>query len=430
MHLLAAAFLGFVLLGGPIEPDEAQPAVDKPATASTAAPQARTTLPEIDISVSPNGVVLLPDNVPSVFRGAFVKYTKLTAPNGKPIHILAQDGWSDARILKARNVLAHILTDVPGSRYGAHKALIANTMADNGATMALFNTEPDMRAAFRGPLREVEMGMQDLRANECPFEGEDDYMAHGTRDASFEEIVHLVHDYGIKPALPELQDELIRITDDAIERGLWRSRQDDRENEPNEYFAAALDNYLDLWTVPPTIWEGRPIEPGRIPDGTSHFGTYGARGREGMRELDPQGLAILREFFPPYLTYTPVLPSDFEGTFSLELDPSQPYTVKSQHLQNVALSGDNDTGLIGNGWDNNLTGNEGDNVLQGNGGADLLDGGVGADTATYRGNFSDYTVIAGAGGVRVVDARVNRDGTDVLLNIERLTFADKTVELR
>jgi len=418
MHLLAALLLVFVLSGGPVEPAALQ-----------AATQAVETLPEIDTSASPNGIVPLPDNVPSVFRDAFAKYTKVVAPSGKPIHILAQDGWSDERILKARNVLEYILTDVPGSRFGAHKGFIADTMADHGATMALFNTESDMREAFRGPLRNVEQGMQDLRANECPYEGEDDYMAHGTRDASFEEIVHLVHDYGIKPALPEMQEVLIRITDDAIERGLWRTRQDDRENEPNEYFAAALDNYLDLWTVSPTIWEGRPIEAGRIPEGTSHFGTYGARGREGMREMDPQGLAILQEFFPPFLTYTPKLPTEFEGTFSIELDPELPYTVKSQHLENVTLSGSNNAGLIGNGWDNHLTGNDGDNVLRGNGGADLLDGGAGTDTAAYRGDSADYTVVRGPNTIRVIDTRVIRDGTDVLLNIERLAFADKTVEL-
>ena len=185
-----------------------------------------------------------------------------------------------------------------------------------------------MREAFRGPLRRVALGMQDLRANESPVEGHEDYMAHRTRDASFEEVLHMVHDYGIKPALPQMQLDLIRITDVAMERGLWQGRQDDLENEPNEYVAAIYDNYLDLWTVPPTVYEGRPIETGRIPDGTSDFGIYGARGRAGLRNLDPEGLAILQEFFPPFLTYTPELPSEFTGVFSLQFDPDLRYTAK------------------------------------------------------------------------------------------------------
>ena len=40
------------------------------------------------------------------------------------------------------------------------------------------------------------------------FQGSDDYLAHATRDASYEEIIHLVPDYGIKPALPEYHAEL------------------------------------------------------------------------------------------------------------------------------------------------------------------------------------------------------------------------------
>ena len=35
---------------------------------------------------------------------------------------------------------------------------------------------------------DLDLAMQDLRANEAPFAGEEDYMAHRTRDASFEEV--------------------------------------------------------------------------------------------------------------------------------------------------------------------------------------------------------------------------------------------------
>ena len=131
--------------------------------ASIPAPQSGETLPDIDISGSPNGIVPLPESVPRVFRDVFVRYTKVVAPNGKPINILAQDGWSEARILKARNVLEHILNDVPGTLYGSDKSVVANTMADNRATLTLFNTEPDMREAFRGPLGQVDLGMKATR---------------------------------------------------------------------------------------------------------------------------------------------------------------------------------------------------------------------------------------------------------------------------
>ena len=48
-------------------------------------------LPDIDISGPPNGIVLLPANTPSIFTDLFTRYTNIIAPNGKPIHFLAQD---------------------------------------------------------------------------------------------------------------------------------------------------------------------------------------------------------------------------------------------------------------------------------------------------------------------------------------------------
>ena len=53
----------------------------------------------------------------------------------------------------------------------------------------------------------------------------------------------------------------------------------------------------------------------------------------------------------------------------------------------------------------------------------------GTDTAVFRGNADDYEVMRGDGPVRVVDKRVDRDGVDVLISIERLQFADRVVDL-
>ncbi len=208
------------------------------------------TLPEIDISISTNGIVLLPENVPSVFTDVFSKYTKIFAPNGKPIHILAQAGWTEDQIKKARNVLLFILTDFPGSAYGNDKSVIANAMADSKATMVLFNTEPDLHKALRGPLgRVADLSMQDLRANECPAEGTDDYLNHITRDASFEEIWHLVHDNGVKPTLLDMRAEMQKANDTAAAKG-WKAWPDDEpEEHSNEYVGVLIDNYYDLWTV-------------------------------------------------------------------------------------------------------------------------------------------------------------------------------------
>ncbi|UCE42227.1 MAG: hypothetical protein JSV17_04455 [Candidatus Aminicenantes bacterium] len=387
------------------------------------------TLPEIDISGSSNGIVELPEDVPSIFRDVFSKYTKILAPNGKPIHILAQAGWTDDQVKKGRNVLEFILTDYPGSEYGNDKSVIANTMADRKATMVFFNTEPDLHEAMRGPLRRgTDLSMQDLRGNENPAEGSEDYMNHITRDASFEEIWHLVHDYGIKPTQPVMLAEMREANDKAAEKG-WRAWPDDEPQEhPNEYVGVLIDNYYDLWTLRPKKYEGREIKPEDVPEGQSHFGRYFAASRERMKELDPDGYALIQKFFPPYLTYTPELPGYFESTFSLTFDESLVYTYKSQHLANVTLTGSNDSSLIGNGFDNTLKGNAGNNVFEGKGGNDKIDGGTGTDTAVFSGPHADYRITETEKGIIVEDSQQQRDGVDKLTNIEILKFSDKEIK--
>ncbi len=50
-----------------------------------------------DISTSQNGVIPMP--VTSGNYSTFVKYTKIQAPNGQAIHIIAQNLITDAQII-------------------------------------------------------------------------------------------------------------------------------------------------------------------------------------------------------------------------------------------------------------------------------------------------------------------------------------------
>ena len=80
-------------------------------------------LPDIDTSQSENGIVPMPEHVDEVFK-YFDRYTKVMAPNGKPIHMVAEKGYSDKQMLYARKILVNHLPDVPGSAYGADKSAI------------------------------------------------------------------------------------------------------------------------------------------------------------------------------------------------------------------------------------------------------------------------------------------------------------------
>lgn len=84
---------------------------------------------------------------------------------------------------------------------------------------------------------------------------------------------------------------------------------------------------------------------------------------------------------------------------------------------------------IGSTFDDTITGNAADNVLTGGAGNDVLDGGPGIDTAVYSGPAAAYAISTGGGVTTVADGVPGRDGTDTLVNMERLAFADTRVAL-
>jgi len=105
------------------------------------------------------------------------------------------------------------------------------------------------------------------------------------------------------------------------------------------------------------------------------------------------------------------------------------------NIANALLYNGNTASLIenaigGSGADR-LTGNAADNKLTGGGGNDILDGRAGTDTAVYSGLASNYSWLrSDDGSWTVSDLRSGApDGTDKLLSIEWLKFADQSVQL-
>lgn len=73
-----------------------------------------------------------------------------------------------------------------------------------------------------------------------------------------------------------------------------------------------------------------------------------------------------------------------------------------------------------------LTGTRNNDTLQGNGGNDMIDGGDGTDTMVFSGARSAYSLANQADGSLLATSTV--DGTDTLLSVEVLKFADMTVQ--
>ena len=102
---------------------------------------------------------------------------------------------------------------------------------------------------------------------------------------------------------------------------------------------------------------------------------------------------------------------------------------------NDQLAGDdNDDTISGGNGNDSLYGGSGNDTLTGGGGIDYIDGGSGTDTAVYSGSLADYTLYRlgpitgvvhnGPGG-----PGSGADGADLLVSVERLQFADVTIDL-
>ncbi|PID51905.1 MAG: hypothetical protein CR972_04750 [Candidatus Moraniibacteriota bacterium] len=309
--------------------------------------------------------------------------------------------------------MLHYLNDFPSSRYGADKSVVANKMADNGAVLALLNGRDD------GSNKVAEkVNAQPLYQNEIQTEGGDWYMNQNYkhRDAAFEEILHFVHDYGIgvdgrggnPGALPAYQAEIRKAQKNGSAKNLWGIGEENkdwikelaRENSlSQEYLAAVIDSYYGLW--------GAYTES----ETNGMWGMYVGKTRKDTKTDDPMGYDVVGMFFHPYLTYNARIEPQFSGTFSLRFDPSKLYTNHSQYLKDITLLGNNDNNVVVNSLDNVITGNTGTN------------------TVIFTGSSSEYKISTENGKTMVRDMKEDRDGENVLTNIEKLKFSDKEVKI-
>jgi len=81
------------------------------------------------------------------------------------------------------------------------------------------------------------------------------------------------------------------------------------------------------------------------------------------------------------------------------------------------------SGLAGN---DTLIGGAGNDTLSGGAGTNVLDGDAGIDTATFAGNYADYTIAFDGANV-VVTQTSGGSSADTITDVEKLQFADKTV---
>lgn len=355
---------------------------------------------------------VIPSELNNLYKKHFNRYTKVTAPNGGIIHIVAQSDLSEDQIVRCRSILEHYLHDFPGSEFGNDKSEIANKMAENNAILCLLNGQDDGKNKVANRITG-----QALFQNEIQVEGHDWYINQNYkhRDAAYEEILHLVHDTGIgvdgkntnPGAAPEFQQKIRAAQESALENKIWGLDSDawikELRNENSlsqEYLAAVIDAYYGLW--------------GAWTENATHGmgGVYLGKDREDMKTDDPMGFDIADgDFFHPYLTYNARIDASFSGTFSLKFDSAKPYTHHAQYLKDITLTGNNDTDVVVNSWDN---------VLQGN---------SGMNTVIFSGNKAEYTIEKKNDVTTITHSVSDGDGTNVISGFEKAQFADETIDL-
>lgn len=108
-------------------------------------------------------------------------------------------------------------------------------------------------------------------------------------------------------------------------------------------------------------------------------------------------------------------------------DTQQTYAFMLNGNDTIIGSAGADT-LIGYDGNDVINGGAGNDRIFGARGNDTIDGGAGLDGVGYAGNLAGYSLTRTAAGVKVVDAS-GVEGTDMLVGVERVYFADTAVAL-
>lgn len=367
--------------------------------------------------VSYDNIVKDKSKLKGLFKLYYDKYIAYLAPNNKNIYIVATKDITDDQLLYGYSVLYNYLNADNGYDMSAVANQIANSNSylvmvggsDGAATIPTF--------AITG---------QPLYFSEVAVPGSDWFMSNNYehRDATFEEILHFTHDYGIgiessPGALPEYQSRIFDATNNALPadkskwgyEGLWARSVGDRNQRDwlleleqegsleQEYLASVIDSYYGLWgafdEAPGGMW-----------------GMYVAKTREEISSLDPMGYSLL-DYFNPYMSSMISLDANFSGDFHLTYDESLPYTYKSQYYKYIRINGSNEV---------NVYGNSQDNIFIGNNNINIFDGISGFNVVQYDDSSTNYVI--DMEGEHITVTNIETNVTDILYHIDVVRFMD------
>jgi len=117
-----------------------------------------------------------------------------------------------------------------------------------------------------------------------------------------------------------------------------------------------------------------------------------------------------------------------EDTYGMLLDNIK--IVSSASVSITVEGTDSDDTLIANDTIDRYSSGDGDDVIYSGSRDDHIDGGAGTDRVVYSGNRDDYDIFKSLNDKYVIeDKRADaKDGTDTVVNVEKFTFADGTLD--
>ncbi len=348
--------------------------------------------------------------------GYFDKRLDYITPSGARIELLAQNDVSASQLLYSYNLLDFYLKNL-GSE-------IADQMGKNKAKIVILNGSDDERE-----MDNKYASAQQLYANEIANVGSEWYLTdnYEYRDASFEEIFHLVHDQGIgtstnPQADPDLANRIMLATYNALpkdekawgQEGIWgldsKEWLEELANEGSleqEYMAAVIDSYYGLWQFYPGSDLGM-------------WGIYIAKDRSGIEELDPMGYELITSMLPSTINTLVAVDDSFGGEFDMNLDTAIPYSAKSQYLTMLMFDSDKEIKVMGNDYNN---------VFMPGSLLTTIDGKAGEDIIQLRGDSAEYEFSYEGESVVIQDKVSKRDGKMILTNVEIARCLDNDIYL-
>ena len=145
------------------------------------------------------------------------------------------------------------------------------------------------------------------------------------------------------------------------------------------------------------------------------MGVHLASSRESLAEEDPQGAEWVSTMLPSQIDFEVRIDSQFSGPFYVRFETGLSWTQRSQYFRNIHCQGELPVDLYAGAEAHILKGNAGDN---------LISGGLGEDLLIVSGAQSEYDLETTSNGYLLFDSVQDRDGADLLQDIELIRFTD------